>query len=341
MNLRFRVSSLLPLRLDELGVSGAAVLRHAGLPLGLFQQEKILLATEELFALWQALPVVSGDPGIALKLGSEDRIERYDPVAIAALYTRSFRDALQRMARYKQLTCPEEIEITERGGECVLHFKWLLAKDAEPPALVDVCFAWVMAIARRGTGRKIAPLRVEFRRPPSERDLYETHFGCRVKFNAARNALVFRGTDVDSPFLTHNPEMLRLIAPPLEEELQDRTTAQTVAEQAKTVVKRLLAGRRPAIHDVAREMNVSQRTLQRRLTGVGATFQRVLEDARRELARHYLLHSALELNQTAYLLGYEDANSFYRAFHEWEGTTPGQWRTRHRNASGLSSEFRR
>jgi hypothetical protein len=39
--------------------------------------------------------------------------------------------------------------------------------------------------------------------------------------------------------------------------------------------------------------------------------------ARRELARHYLLHSSLELNETAYLLGYEDANSFFRAFHEW------------------------
>jgi hypothetical protein len=39
-----------------------------------------------------------------------------------------------------------------------------------------------------------------------------------------------------------------------------------------------------------------------------------------------LLHSTRELNETAYLLGYEDANSFFRAFHDWEGTTPGHWR---------------
>ena len=51
--------------------------------------------------------------------------------------------------------------------------------------------------------------------------------------------------------------------------------------------------------------------------------------ARRELAQHYLLHSSLELNETAYLLGYEDANSFFRAFHQWEGTSPGKWRTVH------------
>jgi AraC-like DNA-binding protein len=53
---------------------------------------------------------------------------------------------------------------------------------------------------------------------------------------------------------------------------------------------------------------------------------------RRELAHHYLRHSTAELNETAFLLGYGDANSFFRAFHGWEGTSPGEWRTRHRTA---------
>ena len=69
---------------------------------------------------------------------------------------------------------------------------------------------------------------------------------------------------------------------------------------------------------------MSARTLQRRLTEEGVTFQQLMEEARRELAQHYLLHSSLELNETAYLLGYEDANSFFRAFHKWEGIPPGE-----------------
>jgi AraC-like DNA-binding protein len=67
--------------------------------------------------------------------------------------------------------------------------------------------------------------------------------------------------------------------------------------------------------------------LQRRLTEEGVNFQQLMKEARHELARHYLLHSSLELNETAYLLGYEDANSFFRAFHSWEGTSPGEWRS--------------
>jgi AraC-like DNA-binding protein len=74
---------------------------------------------------------------------------------------------------------------------------------------------------------------------------------------------------------------------------------------------------------------MSTRTLQRRLTDEGTTFQKSMQEARRELARHYLLHSSLELNETAYLLGYEDSNSFFRAFQHWEGTSPGQWREIH------------
>jgi AraC-like DNA-binding protein len=81
---------------------------------------------------------------------------------------------------------------------------------------------------------------------------------------------------------------------------------------------------------VAGELNLSAPTLQRRLTEAGLTFQEVLEEARRELARHYLLQSSLELNETAYLLGYENANSFFRAFRHWEGASPVQWRNDHR-----------
>jgi AraC-like DNA-binding protein len=71
---------------------------------------------------------------------------------------------------------------------------------------------------------------------------------------------------------------------------------------------------------------VSPRTLQRRLQDAGYSFQQVLEEARHQLARHYLTNSQLELGETAYLLGYEDSSSFVRAFRTWEGTPPAHWR---------------
>jgi len=113
---------MLSRRLESAGLSPAAVLRRAGLPVGLFNQDRILLTTEEFFAFYRAIAEISGDPAIGLKLGTEDRMERYDPIAIAAVCTRSLRDAIGRIGRYKQLTCPEKIDLVERGNEsAVLH----------------------------------------------------------------------------------------------------------------------------------------------------------------------------------------------------------------------------
>ena len=137
MTSRFRVSGTLPRKLRELGVAPADVLRQAGLPTRLFDQEKILVSTEELFALYRGIAEASKDPGFGLKLGNEERIERYDPIKIAALSARSFGDALHRMARYKQLICPEEIRLIERGNECAVQFVWLLAHEKERREVED------------------------------------------------------------------------------------------------------------------------------------------------------------------------------------------------------------
>lgn len=91
--------------------------------------------------------------------------------------------------------------------------------------------------------------------------------------------------------------------------------------------KRLLAGSRPEISAVARELGLSDRTLQRRIVDDGASFRELLLEARKELAREYLTRPEIDIEEVAYLLGYEDANSFYRAFRTWEGTTPAHWKS--------------
>jgi AraC-like DNA-binding protein len=145
--------------------------------------------------------------------------------------------------------------------------------------------------------------------------------------------------DLDQPFVTHNEELLKAIGAQLETELQERNASTDVGDQVKHTLKRSLAGKRPTLPHIARELGMSVRTLQRRLTDARMNFQQLVEDTRRELARHYLKHSAVELNEAAFLLGYEDANSFFRAFHLWEGTSPGEWREQHR-ARGLEVSAR-
>ena len=300
--------------------------------MGLFKLDKILVSTEEFFALHRGIAEASNDPAIGLKLGTEERLERYDPVKIAAISARSFRDAVERLSRYKQLTCPEEIRVVERGNESAVQFVWLLAHEKEPPLLVDVCFAWIVAHGASGHWATSDPKARRVSTSSSASRNVRRAFQLSREIQSRQNALIFSKTDMELPFVTHNADLLATVAPQLEAELTEQLAHKTFAEQAKGILKHLLAGQRPGIQDLARELHLSTRTLQRRLTEQSISFQRLLDEARRELARHYLLHSSRELNETAYLLGYEDANSFFRAFHHWEGTTPGQWRATQKNS---------
>jgi AraC-like DNA-binding protein len=81
----------------------------------------------------------------------------------------------------------------------------------------------------------------------------------------------------------------------------------------------------PRIEDIADALHISSRTLQRRFQDGDSSFQKALEDARHQLARHCLSNSVLELNEAAYLPGYNDSNSFVRAFRTWEGVPPARW----------------
>jgi AraC-like DNA-binding protein len=330
----FRVPGGLRTRLEESGVQLSAVLRRAGLPQDLFDQTRILVTTEELFALWRAIVEVSGDHAIGVKLGTETKIERIHPSGIAALSTENFGAAVEHLGRYKKLSVPEEIVHEKDDDEWSIQFRWTLAVEAEPPVLIEHCFAWVLTIARYGSGTRISPLRVELMQPRSHVKALERHFGCPVICGAPRNAIVFRTSDAALPFVTRNAELLDMLAPQFEEDLKFHTSREdSFVELVRGAIQQRLTGHRPTTEDVARELHMSSRTLQRRLQESGSSFQRVLDEARHQMARYYLRNSVLELNEAAYLLGYEDANSFARAFRGWEGVPPGHWREANREVA--------
>jgi hypothetical protein len=272
MNKHFRFSGSTLQRLEELGVRAPAVLRRAGLPQAFIHQARALLITEELFALWRAVGEVSTDPSIGLLLGTETKTERFHPIGLAALSSENFGSAIDQMARYKQLTCPEEILQEKNDEEWSIQFRWLLADEVEPPVLIECCFAWVLSTARVGTGTRISPVRVEFVQPRAHVKTIERHFGCPVVCGTPRNAIIFRATDANRPFVTRNAELLGILAPQFDEELKEENGDENFIERVRIAIQQRLTGRRPTIEDIADALHISSRTLQRRLQDDGSSF---------------------------------------------------------------------
>jgi AraC-like DNA-binding protein len=313
-------------RLTTLGVDILQVLRDAQIPSSQITPRG-RVTTREFFAFWRAAEKTRHAPELGLRLGSEALPHQLDVASLAALHAPSLGEALKKLARYKRLSCPEEISIEIADKEARIRFHWLLAAGEHPPMLlVDATFATVMALGCRGAGRAIAIRRIELTRRPANEPMLRRHFGCEIRFDAPIDLLVLEERALAEPFVTHNEDLLAVMFPGLETALNERGFTRTLVDDVRMAIRHSLHGERPAVERIAKEMRMSARTLQRRLGEAGTTYQTLLDDVRRQSARLLLANTDLDAGEVAFLLGFEELNSFTRAFQAWEGTTPSRWR---------------
>ena len=332
---KFRLPEAFLVALKAVNVDPPFLFRKSGLPPTLCSSGDGMISTEQNFRLWHTLREISDDPAIGLRMAT---LNVRHPPNMAAQHARTFGDALFDLARSTILSFSEETRIVKTKNECSIEFTGAMLNEGAPALFLDTAFALMLETGRRGTQQRLRALRVELTRPVSHQEVYEAHFGCCVRFKARRNVIVFRTGDLQLPFATYNAKLLARLRPQLDREIARLKTRETTSFRAKRVLKRLLGGKRTDVHEVAKELGMSCRTLQRRITEEGSTFRQLLSDARRELARLYLLHPSLGLSETASLLDYEDPNSFLRAFRVWEGITPTEWRTMQRAGPQETSE---
>lgn len=314
---------------ERSGISSAALLRQARLPAMLHVSQDAWVTTAQYFQLWQALEDLSGDPAIGLNLTVAADSTVYPPATLAAFFAKDFRDGLVRLAKFKRLCTPQELYLTENDGEVSVVVDWLHATGPEPNAAADMSFAATLELGRRGTGHHIVPLRVEMTRLGPATPVHADYLRAPISFGARRNRLVLRTDDLDRPFAGHNPELLAMLTPALSASLDEIKAESSLPQQVMIVLKRRLPSGKPEVLDIANALGMSERTLQRRISASGTSFRQLLELSRQELGREMLASSSNAPEEIAYLLGYQDISSFYRAFREWEGITPAQWRERH------------
>lgn len=315
--------------LQELGISAHEVVRRARLPLTIIN-EPAGVTIVQYFNIWQAYSDLVGDisKGI-IKLTTAFETAHYPPSVLATYHARDYREALNRMARYKQLCPPESLRMTEESEICMIDLDWQYDGQSGPAMLIGITLANLLELGRRGTGQHLTAKLVEFLHPMGDVKTLEAYFGCRIRIGAECNRLTLYRRDLNRPFISYNEELLEILTPALDRTLDERQCGSSIIETVKWILKRSLMGGRPNIQTVASELGMSDRTLQRRLKDLSTSFKQLLTQARHEQALEYLADPSLEIKEVAFLIGYEDQNSFYRAFRLWEGSTPTHWRAEH------------
>jgi AraC-like DNA-binding protein len=304
------------------------VLRSAKLPRSRFRVAKPQGTTAEFFALWRAVEQSGADAGIGLRFGADALADDQDVAALAALHSATLGDGLQKLARYKRLCCPERVWMDVADGEVRLRFEWLLAEDSPPALVTDLLLSFVLALAQRGTTKAVKPKRVELTRRRANEAMLRRHFRCEVRFDAPHDIMVFDEATLALPMVNRNAQLLSVLLPGLELAVAKDDHGRTLVDDVRVALGERMHGARPAIAEVAKSLGMSARTMQRRLGELGTTYQHVLDEVRRRSSRRLLANTDLGMGEIAFVLGFEEVNSFMRAFHAWEGTTPAKWRAR-------------
>lgn len=314
--------------LRDVGVSIADVLAAARLPAGLLDNPVPRLPVRDYFAFWKAIRAVSGRPDVGLVLAGLVKPDLTEPLFLAVLSARNGAEALDIVSAYKRVLTPQTLEIRPqaRTGDMVVAYDWPDTEEDAPDVLIDAELAFLVEICRRGARHcKLAPKEVQLRRRSLETGAgHAAFFGCPLKLRAKCDAIVFAAGDLARPFSTHNPQMLDVLLPWLRRHAPAQT--RSVAGRVRAAIAAVPPGRRPTLRAIGRHLGMSARAVQRALGDDGTSFRALLDEIRNEHARAYLADTAFSDGEIAFLLGFEDPNSFYRAFRAWNRQSPGEFR---------------
>ena len=309
--------------LKDLGISASNVLRRARLPDDLLARAQAALSTDEYFRFWSALEAESGSPRFVLKLLDALTSEMLSPPLLAALCSADLREAAQRLARYKRLIAPMSLDIRATRSALRLAPRWLddEAQQRPPTCLVVAELGFFVRLAAMGTRETIRAIDVTMPDPPASPAAYERFFGAPVR-RSPSVSITFDAADADKPFLTANEVMWTLLERDLGARMVDLTDDHALTDRVRALLLEALPGGRCALDEVASRLAMSSRSLQRKLGDEGTSFKNLLHETREAMARRYVADPRLSYAEIAFLLGFEDPNSFFRAFNAWTGTTP-------------------
>lgn len=313
------------LLLSAVGLDASEAIRRAGLSEELLGRERPTLTTEDYYRLWSTLEALGGGMAIGIALCEHMSAESLDPPIFAALCSPDLNAALLRLADFKPLTCPIRIfvDIGDAFTEVEVAFE---DQGPAPSSLILTELAFCLGIARLGTRERIVPLSIEAPVGHDE-DAVKRHFGVEMK--PSRSARIrFSSADAAKRFVTTNAAMWSILEPELRERLRRVEASSDVRDRVESALLELLPAGQSSLAAVADRLRTSVRTLQRRLAAAGHSYQDVLNETRRRLAVQYLETTPMSATEIAFLLGYYDPNSFFRAFRAWTGTTPDAIRSR-------------
>jgi AraC-like DNA-binding protein len=312
------------------GVELAPLAASVGLDVGVFQDPAARIALDGYCRLLHILETITGDDCIGLRYSECFRQGNSGPFGFAILNAPTLREAMGIYRTYQRLIADYSFFDVDMGlRETTISWRYA-SLVAFPHQFVDFRAAMACKMLRSFTGQGWHPSSVALvRAAPRSASLHRRVLAPRVGFEAPMNCITFPSQALQAVSVSADSRLYEMMLAACETQLAQLEREKDVRVKVKEHILAVLPSGDVGLARIAPLMAVSARSLQRRLAEAGTSFERLLEDTRRELSDQ-LLGGDTPIAEIGYLCGYSNASAYSRAAKGWYGMPPAAMRKLHR-----------
>lgn len=321
------------------GIDVARLRETVGLQAVDLEDPDARIPIESLIALGVSAAEATNDPAFGLHLAEHYRPNVFGVLDYLAHSSRTLGEAIRHLCRYNRLFQDAAETVLDVEGDRAHVWQRALGGFVLPPAMNENSMANLVVIGRELTGRDVVPLEVTFvhPEPPYSRE-HARIFKTKVRFGAERDGIVLPREALDYPIKNADPALCNILERHAAQLLAQMPRVDLFSHRVRELCAAELKEGTPTAAKIADHLHISERTLRRRLSDEGTSWEDVLDGLRRDLSKRYLNEPRLGIEDVALMLGYSEAGAFRRAFRRWFGVTPAEHRKGGRPGSGASEE---
>ena len=314
---------------SAIGVDTDAVLAEAEIDAAVVADPEGRVSLGQMQTFWSEAVRQSGDPAIGLHAAQHVPHGLYGLIDYLFGYASTVGAGIELMMRYLPLLNNWIISDIEVGDDyATLNLDVVWQGIPRPPA--EYVFAMLVVRGRAVWRVDWAPalIRFEFPAPRTPERLgdHARLFGCGIEFGADATQMFVDRSVWDTEVTTADPGLVALLRGQADEVLRQLPAASGFVDDVRQVVRVGLAEPHRGVENVAAKLDVSPRTLQRRLAEEDTSYAAVVDEVRLETAKQALADPTNSLTDIAFLIGFEEQSSFSRAFKRWTGVSPTEHR---------------
>jgi len=319
--------------MPQLGLDPERIYKQAGFDPSILEKPGTRIFLEEFMTIWIAVETLNTDPDLGLHIGEKAIMFPGHILFMLMLNAPSIHDAIDKFSRYYNL-------MTDFSTPCLTKGK----RSSSMTIQYNIGSSGDVEISRHSNEgilsayasvlRRISENKVEFdgvyftHSRPDDISEHRRIFNAPVYFDQPENRLEFKSQYLELPVLLSDDCLLETLER-LAGKLQEKIYAyQPWSHRVSEIILDMIDNQKTEIETIAKKLSTSPRNLQNRLKKEGVTYQKLLDDIRKEQARYLLENENIPISEVAFLLGYSEQSAFGRAFKRWSGMTPNQYRLR-------------